>query len=201
MSLSGPPSLSGRFRDPKKSPYAELHCISHYSFLRGASSPEELVKQAADLGYQALAITDDCSMAGVVKAHVAARECGLKLLIGSQFYLTDDTHLILLAPNRAGYGQICNLITLGRRRASKGDYQLDLKDMAFGLSQCLAIWLPNTRRNRHGNPIQPDQNHTHTTGQWLAQHFSKRLWLGVEIFSRWPGHDGLSAGFWTLQGL
>ena len=182
MSLSGPLSPSGRLRDPTKSPYAELHCISHYSFLRGASSPEELVKQAAGLGYHALAITDECSMAGVVKAHVAARECGLKLLIGSQFYLTDDTHLILLAPNRAGYGQICNLITLGRRRAGKGDYQLDLKDIEFGLSQCLVIWLPNTRRNQYDRPIHPDKDHTHTTGQWLAQHFSKRLWLGVEIF-------------------
>ncbi|MFT5794268.1 MAG: error-prone DNA polymerase, partial [Saprospiraceae bacterium] len=113
---------------PYAPPYAELHCITHYSFLRGASAPEELVDQAARLGYQALAITDECSMAGIVKAHVAARACGLKLLIGSQFFLDDDTHLILLAPNRIGYGQICNLITLGRRRAHKGEYELGLKD-------------------------------------------------------------------------
>ena len=63
--------------------YAELHCLSNYSFLRGASNPEELVERAAELGYQALAITDECSVAGVVRAHVAARDVGLKLIIGS----------------------------------------------------------------------------------------------------------------------
>jgi len=168
-------------------PYAELHCISHYSFLRGASSPEELVQQAAELGYRALAITDECSMAGVVKAHVAARECGLKLIIGSEFYLTDNTHLILLAPNRTAYGQICNLITLGRRRSSKGDYQLDAKDLEFGLSQCLVIWLPSTQRNSHGIPVHNNKDRTRTTGHWLAQQFNNRLWLGIEIFP--DGHD------------
>ncbi|MGB0693590.1 MAG: PHP domain-containing protein, partial [Pseudomonadales bacterium] len=66
-------------------PYTELHCISNYSFLRGASHPEELVHQAASLGYHAIAITDECTMAGVVKAHVAAREHGIKLIIGSEF--------------------------------------------------------------------------------------------------------------------
>lgn len=175
-------------------PYAELHCITHYSFLRGASAPEELVHQAAQLGYQALAITDECSMAGIVKAHVAARACGLKLLVGSQFFLDDDTHLILLAPNRIGYGQICNLITLGRRRAHKGEYDLGLKDISFGLDQCLAIWLPNTCYNKppsqqHGNrQLQHDGTtaqitaHVRASGEALVQQFNGRLWLGVEIF-------------------
>ena len=70
--------------------YAELHCISNYSFLRGASHPEELVIQASKLGYAAIAITDECSMAGVVKAHVAAKECNLKLVVGSEFHLDED---------------------------------------------------------------------------------------------------------------
>ncbi|HAK51090.1 MAG TPA: hypothetical protein DCM54_04180, partial [Gammaproteobacteria bacterium] len=87
--------------------YAELHCISNYSFLRGASHPEELVLQAAVLGYQALAITDECSMSGVVKAHVAAKTCGLKLIVGSEFHLEEDICIVLLAPTRAAYGQIC----------------------------------------------------------------------------------------------
>ncbi|MDA0979191.1 MAG: PHP domain-containing protein, partial [Proteobacteria bacterium] len=65
-----------------RTPYAELHCISNYSFLRGASHPEELVRQAARLGYRAIALTDECTMAGVVKAHVAAREQGIKLIVG-----------------------------------------------------------------------------------------------------------------------
>ena len=72
--------------------YAELHCITNYSFLRGASHPEELVAQAALLGYSALAITDECSMAGVVKAHVAAGDYGLKLIVGSEFFLDADIH-------------------------------------------------------------------------------------------------------------
>jgi len=187
MALSGISLRSMQSRQVATVPYAELHCISHYSFLRGASSPEELVQQAAELGYRALAITDECSMAGVVKAHVAARECGLKLIIGSEFYLTDNTHLILLAPNRTAYGQICNLITLGRRRSSKGDYQLDAKDLEFGLSQCLVIWLPSTQRNSHGIPVHNNKDRTRTTGHWLAQQFNNRLWLGIEIFP--DGHD------------
>jgi len=85
---------------PKPSPYAELHCISNYSFLRGASHPEELVKQASALGYRAIAMTDECSVAGVVKAHVAAKEVGIKLIVGSEFHFDEDVHLIVLAPNR-----------------------------------------------------------------------------------------------------
>ena len=66
-------------------PYAELHCLSCYSFLRGASHPHELVERAAALGYSALAITDECSLAGIVKAHVAAKELGIQLIVGSEF--------------------------------------------------------------------------------------------------------------------
>ena len=79
--------------------YAELHCISNYSFLRGASHPEELVKQAASLGYSAIAITDECTMAGVVKAHVAAKESDIKLIVGSEFRLDEELLLVLIAPN------------------------------------------------------------------------------------------------------
>ena len=70
-------------------PYAELHCISNYSFLRGASHPEELVQQASDLGYQAIAITDECSYSGLVKAHKTAKACGIKLICGAEFILQD----------------------------------------------------------------------------------------------------------------
>ena len=78
--------------------YAELHCLTHYSFLRGASAPEELIGRAASCGYHALAITDECSLAGVVKAHVAAKELGLKLIVGSEFTLTEGIRLIALSP-------------------------------------------------------------------------------------------------------
>src|SRR5438105_6386035 len=91
--------------------YAELHCLTNYSFLRGASGPEELVHRAAELGYKALAITDECSVAGVVRAHVAAKEAGLKLIIGTELTLADGLKLVLLAANIRGYETMCELIT------------------------------------------------------------------------------------------
>ena len=91
--------------------YAELHCLTHYSFLRGASAPEELVGRAANSGYHALAITDECSLAGVVKAHVAAKERGLKLIMGREFTLTEGIRLVALVPSREAYGELSGLIS------------------------------------------------------------------------------------------
>src|SRR3954447_7010549 len=108
--------------------YAELRCLSNFSFLRGASHPEELVERAKELGYSALALTDECSMAGVVRAHEAAKKCGLKLLVGSEFKTTDDLHVVLLAPTQKAYAQICAIITTARRRSPKGEYQLSRAD-------------------------------------------------------------------------
>src|ERR1700730_13556955 len=99
--------------------YAELHCLTNYSFLRGASDPEEVVHRAAELGYRALAITDECSVAGVVRAQVAAQEVGLKLIIGTEITLTDGLKLVLLAATIRGYETMCELITKGRRAAQK----------------------------------------------------------------------------------
>ncbi|MGH8698307.1 MAG: PHP domain-containing protein, partial [Burkholderiales bacterium] len=95
--------------------YAELHCLTNFTFLRGASHPEELVARAAALGYAALAITDECSVAGVVRAHIAAKDHGLKLLAGTEIALADGPKVVLLATNRAGYGNLSELITKGRR--------------------------------------------------------------------------------------
>jgi error-prone DNA polymerase len=105
--------------------YAELHCLSNFTFLRGASHPRELVEAAFRRGYKALAITDECSLAGVVRAHVAAREHGknFQLIIGSEFALDDGLRLVLLATNRAGHGNLSELITRGRRNAVKGEYR------------------------------------------------------------------------------
>ena len=105
-------------------PYAELHCLSNFTFLRGASHPEELVARAHALGYEALALTDECSLAGVVRAHVAAKTWGLALLIGTEVRITDGPRLVLLASNRDAYGDLSALITAGRRRAGKGRYHL-----------------------------------------------------------------------------
>ena len=119
--------------------YAELHCLSNYTFLRGASHPEELVGRAHALGYTALAITDECSLSGVVRAHQKSRELGLALIIGSEVCLEDGLRLVLLVTNRAGYGQLCRLITHARRQADKGRYRLRRADLDGGLADCLAL--------------------------------------------------------------
>src|SRR3974390_3075583 len=104
--------------------YAELHCKTNFSFLEGASHPDELAKRAAELSYAALAITDLNSLAGVVRAHVAAKPLGLKLLIGAEITPEDAPPVVLLATDRAAYGRLSRLITLGCRRAEKGACQL-----------------------------------------------------------------------------
>jgi error-prone DNA polymerase len=164
--------------------YAELHCCSNFSFLRGASHPEELVERAQALGYSALAITDEASLAGVVRAHKAARERGLQLIIGAEFRLADarqpGSRLVLLAQNRAGYGNLSALITLARRRSAKGEYRLyrndfekpDLVALRSGaLPDCLALW------------IAADADASAEEGRWLASHFPNRSWLAVELHS------------------
>ena len=154
--------------------YAELHCLSNYSFLRGASHPDELVARAAACGYTALAITDECSLAGVVKAHVAAKQHGIKLIIGSEFNLTENIKLVALAPNRAAYAELSGLISRSRRRSPKGEYCTHLRDVIFHLKRCFIIWLPG------------DGEHEAGYGQQLARLCKDRLWLGV---SRLLGND------------
>jgi error-prone DNA polymerase len=123
--------------------YAELHCLSNFSFQRGASHPEELVDRAAELGYRALAITDECSLAGVVRAHQAAKDRGLPLVIGTEVSLEDGTKLVLLATDRRSYGAISALITVGRRRGAKGSYSLGRKDLEIlAGTGTLGLWVP-----------------------------------------------------------
>ena len=123
-------------------PYAELHCRTNFSFLEGASHPDELVHRAVELGLSGLAITDRNSLAGVVRAHSAAKDCGLKLLIGTEVTPTDAPAAVLLATDRTGYGRLCRLLTLGRRRAPKGECRLTLDDVtahAEGLLACVPL--------------------------------------------------------------
>jgi len=147
--------------------YAELHCISNFSFLRGASHPEELVARAKEEGYAALAITDECSLAGVVRAHIEAKKCALKLVIGSEFRLDDGLRLVLLATDRESYGNLAALITRGRRSAVKGSYRLSRADLADGVAGCLALWLPGRI---------PDADEA----RWLKPRFREALWIAVE---------------------
>jgi error-prone DNA polymerase len=123
-------------------PYAELHCKTNFSFLAAASHPDELVDQAATLGYRALAVTDRNTLAGVVRAHVAAKEAGLKLLVGAEIVLQDAPSVVLLAIDRAGYGRLARLLTLGHTRAPKGECHLRLDDVAAhaqGLLACVPL--------------------------------------------------------------
>jgi error-prone DNA polymerase len=153
------------------SAYAELHCVSNFSFLRGASHPEELVTRAHELGYRALALTDECSVAGVVRAHLAAKECGLHFIVGSAFLLDDGLRLVLLAPDREAYGDLSQLITRGRRAAPKGSYLLRRGDVAGLGRRCLALWLPDET---------PDAEQA----RWLAHHFRDQCWIAVELVRR-----------------
>src|SRR5260370_945059 len=121
--------------------YAELHCLSNFSFLRGASHPEELVERARALGYPALALTDECSLAGAVRAHQAAKQQkGLKLILGTEIRLQDGMKLVLLATDRRSYGVISSLITTGRRRSRKGSYSLSRQDVEKSRRRSAGLW-------------------------------------------------------------
>ena len=114
--------------------YAELVCTSNFTFLHGASHPQELVARAAELGYEAIALTDECSLAGIVRAYEETRRCAqqgmpIELICGSLFTLEGGSRLVLLATDKTGYTQLCGLITRGRTNASKGGYALP--DSAF----------------------------------------------------------------------
>ncbi len=192
------PELGGRSAPsapPADAPeaFAELHAISNFTFLRGASHPEDLVRQAWTLGYAAIAITDECSLAGAVRAHVAAQECseqdqgqgGIKLIAGSEFRLDaqDDAgpgksvHLVLLAPTRRAYGQLSDFITRGRRRSPKGEYALRLDDLIAdghgygGVGECLALWIPALE------PIGDLLEEGHRLKSLLPH-----LWIALEVF-------------------
>ena len=179
------------------SDYAELHCLSNFSFLRGASHAHELVRQAQKLGYSALALTDECSMAGIVRAWEAAKEVRLPLIVGSEFSVIpseardlvqneiprrgacpersrraprDDTALtlVLLAQDHAGYSEICRLITLGRRRAEKGRYRLTREDFAGGARGCQLLWVPGAQ------VLESDAG-------WVKECFGERAHIAVEL--------------------
>ena len=152
--------------------YAELHSLSNFTFLRGASHPEELVETAAALGYEALAITDECSLSGVVRAHMAAKECGLKkLIIGSEFRLRSGRKLVVLVQNRNGYASLCQLITDARRAADKGDYRLTRQAFDSGLPDCLVLWVPD------------ESCHLDVEDHWVRETFRDRLWIAVELLA------------------
>ncbi len=170
--------------------YAELHCLSNFSFQRGASHPEELVTQAADFGYAAIALTDECSLAGIVRAHRALQALPAtdrpRLIIGSELQLVDGPCVVLLATNRVGYGQLSRLITAARRAAEKGSYRITRAMLEGSCPDCLALLVPPAdfpplKENAEASPtLEADAT-------WLAQHFPGRAWMTVTV--RLDGRD------------
>ncbi|RMD78198.1 MAG: DNA polymerase III subunit alpha, partial [Gammaproteobacteria bacterium] len=156
--------------------YAELHALSSFSFFRGASHPEELVARAAALGYAALALTDEASVAGAVRAHRAAREAGLQLILGSELALAEGPRLVLLAPDREAWGDLCQILTRARRRAPKGRYLARRADLEELGGRCLILWLPEagTPEGREGREGREEE-----AGRWVAETFPGRAWLAV----------------------
>ncbi len=148
--------------------FAELVCQSNFSFLEGASHPEELVNTAAFLGYEAISICDECSVAGVVRAHAEIKANGLpiKLIVGSVLHLAPGLRVCLLCPDKTAYAELCRIITNARRRSEKGHYALSEWDLK-SVKSCLAIWLPAYNNN---------DNHW---AEFFAKFFSKRCWIGV----------------------
>ena len=147
--------------------YAELHCLSAFSFQRGASRAIELFERAKQQGYSALAITDECTLAGIVRGLEASRKTGIKLIVGSEFQFADGPKCVLLVENQQGYARLCQLITTARRRAPKGNYE-SLREDLGDTEGLLALWLPG---------LEPDE----TEAAWLKAHFSDRCWLAVEL--------------------
>ncbi|MEE4097157.1 error-prone DNA polymerase [Pseudomonas viridiflava] len=152
--------------------YAELHCLSNFSFQRGASSAQELFQRAKRHGYTALAITDECTLAGIVRAWQASKDSGLPLIIGSEMQIENGPKIVLLVEDLGGYQTLCRIITLARRRAKKGEYRLLPDDFEIAPNGLLAVWLPE---------IENDTQACLAQGNWLRERFAERLWLGVEL--------------------
>ncbi|MDE2432647.1 MAG: error-prone DNA polymerase [Burkholderiales bacterium] len=191
--------------------YTELHCLSNFSFLKGASHPEELITRAMQLGYRGLAITDECSVAGVVRAHLAWMEAreeldqhDFKLIIGSEFWVHDSTpfKLVVLACHRDGYGNLCEFITRLRRAADgKGQAPLTRQGIQpHALAGCLCLMIPDRSavRARAAQWAPDDTARIWSTviqqTQWLQSQWGGRCWLAVELL------NSLDDAWW-LQGL
>lgn len=148
--------------------YAQLYTTTNFTFLTGASHPAEYVYRAYELGYDAIAITDECSLAGIVKAFVAAQELNVKLIVGSRFHLSNGMQLIAIAPSRIAYAELSGFITLARRRAEKGNYEAHFEDLRFRLRNCLIIWVGDLH-----------ESIAEAAASELSSAFKGRIWLGI----------------------
>lgn len=169
--------------------FADLVCSSNFSFLKSASHPEDMVEQAARLGYAALAITDECSLAGIVRAHMAAKTAGVHLIVGARFVLSKNCdfageEIVLLVKDKTGYSHLCRLITQARTRADKGDYNLTIKDLADLPPGLLVLLHPSPQQSlgRFGRLLS-----------WANARFAGRLGISLTYMAngfdqRWFTH-------------
>ncbi|OAN25025.1 error-prone DNA polymerase [Pseudomonas oryzihabitans] len=151
--------------------YAELHCLSNFSFQRGASSVDQLFERAKAMGYEALAITDECTLAGIVRAWQASEKHDVRLIVGAEFQVAQGPKLVLLVQDLQGYQQLCRLITLARRRADKGSYRL-LREDLDQVAGLVALWVPE-----RGAEAEAEAEAV----RWLLQVFPGRLWIAAEL--------------------
>ena len=163
--------------------YAELHALSNFSFQRGASHAEELVERAKALGYTAIAITDECSVAGVVRAHGEAKKQGLQLLPGAGFWVTADCafRLVVLPHNISGWGNLCEFITAARQAGDaieKGSYRVALGETDFSLlADCEVIVCPLLSPDADAINTEATRDHA----DWARGLFGSQCWLAVEL--------------------
>jgi error-prone DNA polymerase len=180
QSAAGPCGTPTRAFGRSTPRFAELHCKTNFSFLEGASHPDELVHRAVELGLDALAITDKNSLAGVVRAHVAAKEVGLRLLIGAEITLLDAPAVVLLATGRAAYGRLCRLITLGRRRAAKGQCRITFDDLAQHSEGLIAAVLPTHAQSASNPPCSHESSRLNSIARFRDA-FADRCYLLAEL--------------------
>src|SRR3954465_11404190 len=124
--------------------YADLQVTTHFSFLRGASSPAEMFEQAKLLGISALGVTDRNSLAGIVRAYEAAKETSVRLVVGCRLDLTDGTSLLVYPTDRPAYSRLCRLLSIGKRRGGKAKCILNWEDVVDWSEGLIAALVPDT---------------------------------------------------------
>ena len=150
--------------------FAELCCTSNFTFLTGASHPEEYVTRAHTLGYSGVGITDEASVSGAVRAHLTSQTLNIPLIHGSRFRIDEQFELTLLAPSRTAWGELGQLISLARRRSSKGAYQLTRRDLVGRTETLLCLWHPYPQALDWTSQIES-----------LSYAFRGRFWIAAHL--------------------
>ena len=150
--------------------FAELCCYSNFSFLTGASHPEEYVREAKKLNYQGLGITDEASVSGSVRAHLEATASQIPLIHGAYFQTEERIGITLFAPTREAWGELCQIISLARRRANKGSYRIATQDLIRRADALLCLWHPDPQ----------NYNWTEQT-QAIRYAFRGRFWIAAHL--------------------